>query len=212
MFNFEKYEEIQGFISSKNKETKIIAISKNHPQSVVLQALSWGIRNFGENKVQEANAKFEKLLTQYPDISLHMTGSLQTNKVKQSLMLFDYFHTLDREKLAIEFSKYPDLIKEKKFFIQVNTGKELNKSGTLPETLDNFFFFCKDKLKLNVVGLMCIPPINEHPSKHFNILQNMGKRLNLNKYSMGMSGDFEEAINLNSTHIRLGTVLFGERK
>ncbi len=212
MFDYRKYTEIKEYINVSEKNTKIIAISKNHPKTSVLQAISHGVREFGENRVQEAKEKFNDILPDYPNLSLHLTGPLQTNKVKQSLKLFSYFHTLDREKLAIEFSKNNELIKDKKFFIQVNTGREINKSGIFLENLDSFYTFCKEEIKLNVIGLMCIPPIDESPKEHFKILKEAGRKFNLENYSMGMSGDYIEAVDLNSTYIRLGTVLFGKRK
>ena len=138
MFNFLKYQEIQDFIRKKEKIAKIVAISKNHPKESIIEALKYGVRIFGENKVQEAKKKFAELFKQYPNLELHFTGSLQTNKVKSALQIFQVFQTLDRERLANEFLKFPNLTKDKKFFIQVNTGKEPNKYGVMPnETKDN---------------------------------------------------------------------------
>ena len=212
MFNFLKYKEIQDFIRKNEKIAKIVAISKNHPKESIIEALKYGVRIFGENKVQEAEKKFAELFKQYPNLELHFTGSLQTNKVKSALHIFQVFQTLDRERLANEFLKFPDLTKDKKFFIQVNTGKESNKSGVMPNETKDFIRYCIDELKLNIIGLMCIPPIEENPKLHFMLLKKIARENNINQLSMGMSSDYVEAIMLNATYIRLGTILFGERK
>ena len=145
------------------------------------------------------------------DLELHLTGPLQTNKVKDAVKIFDIFHTLDREKLAKEFFKVGRL-ENKKFFIQVNTGKEKTKSGVYLEELNQFINYCKIDLMLNIVGLMCIPPINDQPKKHFSLLADEAKKNNLPYLSMGMSADYMDAIELNASYIRIGTALFGERK
>jgi len=212
MFDFKKYQEIQDFVRKNDKITKIVAISKNHSKESVIEALKQGVRIFGENKVQEAKKKFAELFKQYPNLELHLTGSLQTNKVKSALHIFQVFQTLDRERLANEFLKFPDLTKDKKFFIQVNTGKESNKSGVMPNETKDFIRYCIDELKLNIIGLMCIPPIAENPKLHFMLLKKIARENNINQLSMGMSSDYVEAIMLNATYIRLGTILFGERK
>ena len=212
MFNFLKYQEIQDFIRQNDKIAKIVAISKNHSKESVIEALKDGVRIFGENKVQEAKKKIAGLFKQYPNLELHFTGSLQTNKVKSALEIFQVFQTLDRERLANEFQKFPNLTKDKKFFIQVNTGKESNKSGVMPKETKDFIRFCLDELKLNIIGLMCIPPVAESPKLHFALLQKIAKENNINQLSMGMSSDYVEGIMLNATYIRLGTILFGERK
>ena len=212
MFNFVKYQEIQDFIRKNEKIAKIVAISKNHSKESIIEALEHGVRTFGENKVQEAKKKFSELVKQYPNLELHFTGSLQTNKVKLALQVFHVFQTLDRERLANEFLKFPDLTKNKKFFIQVNTGQESNKSGIMPKETKDFFRYCKDELKLNIIGLMCIPPIAESPKLHFMLLKKIARENNIAQLSMGMSDDYAEAIKLNATYIRLGTILFGKRK
>ena len=211
MFNIQNYNEISQKIELLGKKTKIIAISKNHPKSAVELAISHGVMIFGENRVQEAKAKFDYLKKNHPGLELHLTGPLQTNKVREALNLFDVFHTLDREKLAKEFVKVGG-INNKKFFIQVNTGKEQNKSGIYLEELREFINYCKLDLSLNVVGLMCIPPINDQPKKHFSLLAEEAKKNNLSHLSMGMSADYIDAIKLNANYIRVGTALFGERK
>ena len=211
MFNFKKYQKINKNISFLGKKTKIIAISKNHPLEVVQSAISYNLEIFGENKVQEAKFKFEHLKKNHPKIKLHLTGPLQSNKVKQALKLFDVFHTLDREKLLKEFAKFPEVIKEKSFFVQVNTGKEITKSGVFPEDIKFFLNLCKNYGLTNIDGLMCIPPINESPVKHFKIIDNLTKEFNLGRPSIGMSADYIQALEFDPKYIRLGTILFGQR-
>tara|TARA_X000000368_G_scaffold389468_1_gene351869 strand:- start:2 stop:655 length:654 start_codon:yes stop_codon:yes gene_type:complete len=210
-FNFEKYYEIGEFIKKSQKITKIVAISKNHSLEQVKFAISKGVEIFGENRVQEAELKFRHLLDTNKNLKLHLTGPLQSNKVKQALEIFDVFHTLDREKILKEFSKYPEVIEKKYFFIQVNTGKELSKSGIYPENVKNFLSQCDLCGIKNIQGLMCIPPINEDPKKHFNLITKLNNDLGLTGTSIGMSSDFLEALNYNPIYIRLGTVLFGRR-
>jgi len=212
MFNFKKYQEIQGFIRKHQKISKIVAISKNHPKESVIEALKHGVRIFGENRVQEAKIKFVELFKEYPNLELHFTGTLQTNKVKSALQIFQVFQTIDREKLANEFQKFPNLTKDKKFLIQVNTGKESSKSGVMPNETRDFIRYCVNELKLNIIGLMCMPPIAESPKLHFALLQKIAIENNINQLSMGMSNDYVEAVMLNATYIRLGTILFGKRK
>jgi len=211
-FNIEKYREIEGFIKKNNSKTKIVAISKNKKIEAVLEAISVGVRIFGENKVQEASEKFNNLKESHKDIELHLTGPLQTNKVKQALRLFDVFHILDRKKLADEFVKHEKLIQNKKFFIQVNLGMEETKSGIHPKECNDFINYCKNKLKLKVIGLMCIPPQNDDPTIYFKKLSSVAKENNLEELSMGMSQDFNKAIECGATYIRIGTSFFGERK
>ena len=211
MFNIQTYNEISQKIDFLGKKTKIIAVSKNHPKSAIELAISYGVKIFGENRVQEAKAKFDNLKKHHPSLELHLTGPLQTNKVKEALNLFDVFHTLDREKLAKEFVKVGST-ENKKFFIQVNTGKEKTKSGIYLEELRGFVNYCKFDLSLNIIGLMCIPPISDQPKMHFSILADEAKKNNLSQLSIGMSADYLEAIKFNANYIRIGTALFGERK
>ena len=191
---------------------QLIAISKKQNEERVLQALQCGHRIFGENRVQEAENRWSNYLSEFKDIELHLVGSLQTNKVKKALKLFDVIHSIDRQSLAIEISKNLNKsCKTKTFFIQVNTGKEKQKSGVLPEHIDDFFNFCKKKLKIPISGLMCIPPLSDTPGVHFCYLNHLAKKLNLNTLSMGMSADYEEAIKFGSTHLRVGEEFFGKR-
>ena len=211
MFDLKKYQKIREIINNLGKKTKIIAISKNHPLSDVVSAISSGLQIFGENRVQEAKLKFENILSKQKNIKLHLTGHLQTNKVKQALELFDVFHTLDREKLLKELVKFPEKIKNKSFFIQVNTGKEATKSGVMPEETFFFLQLCRSYGLKNISGLMCIPPINEDPKKHFRLICDLSQDLGLGNPSIGMSSDYLEALEFNPQYIRLGTVLFGKR-
>jgi len=211
MFNIQKFNEIREILEKHNKNGKIVAISKNHPVESVLEAIKQGVYTFGENRVQEAKNKFIKLKRENPKIELHLTGPLQSNKVKDALLLFDVFHTVDREKIAKEFSKHQHLLKDKKFFVQINTGKEKSKSGIFPEDTKDFLFFLKNEINLHIQGLMCIPPIADDPKYHFNKLQNLAQNNSISKLSIGMSGDYEDALHFKPTYIRLGTVLFGKR-
>ena len=211
MFNTKKYTEIRDFIEKNNKNTQIIAISKNHSKESVIEAISSGVSVFGENRVMEAKSKFLELKKNNTKIELHLTGPLQSNKVKEAVSLFDVFHTMDREKIAIEFSKHANVVKQKKIFIQVNTGDEETKSGIRSNELSEFVNFCRKDKKLNIIGLMCIPPIDDDPKKHFNILKDLLSKNNLNQLSIGMSNDYKAALDYNPSYIRLGTILFGKR-
>ena len=211
MFNVDKFNEINEILKKHSNSGKIIAISKNHPVESVLEAINQGVYIFGENRVQEAQTKFLKIKQNNPKIELHLTGPLQSNKVKVALSLFDVFHTIDREKIAKEFSKHKDLLKDKKFFVQINTGKEKTKSGIYPEDTKDFLFFLKNEINLPIQGLMCIPPIEDDPKKHFIELQNLARQNSISELSIGMSGDYMEALPFKPAYIRLGTILFGER-
>jgi len=211
-FNLSKYEEIKSFIEKNaQKKVKIIAVTKYHSAEAIQGAVSSGVRFFAENRVQEAKSKYLELKNTCKDIELHLTGPLQTNKVKNALQLFDVFQTLDREKLANEFYKHKEYLREKSFFIQINTGKEDSKSGVYAENADEFIKYCLHDLRLPIVGLMCIPPSLDNPTPHFSLLRKIAEKNNLIQLSMGMSGDYKEAILEGATHIRVGTALFGSR-
>ncbi len=212
MFNTKKFNEIKDFLKKSSNKAKIVAVSKNHPIESVLDAINSGVYIFGENRVQEAQEKFEKIKQKNPKIELHLTGPLQSNKVKTAIPLFDVFHTLDREKIAREFSKHLDALENKKIFLQVNTGKEKSKSGIFPEDVKDFLFFLKDEMRLYIHGLMCIPPIDEEPSHHFSKLKILAIENKINELSIGMSDDYEKALAFDPTYIRLGTILFGKRQ
>jgi len=212
MFNINKFNEINDFLKKTSNSTKIVAVSKNHTIESINDAINNGVFIFGENRVQEALEKFTKIKEKHPYIELHLTGPLQSNKVKTALSLFDVFQTLDREKIAKEFSKYQDLLKNKKFFVQVNSGKEKTKSGIFPEDLKDFLIFLKTEMKLTINGLMCIPPIDEDPKYHFKKLKELAKTNGIEDISIGMSADYKIALQFNPKYIRLGTILFGNRK
>lgn len=212
MFNVKKFNEINDFLKKTSNSTKIVAVSKNHPIESINEAINNGVFVFGENRVQEAQEKFTKIKEKHPYIELHLTGPLQSNKVKTALSLFDVFQTLDREKIAKEFSKHQDLLKNKKFFVQVNSGKEKTKSGIFPEEVKDFLIFLKTEMKLTISGLMCIPPIDEDPKYHFNKLKELAKTNDIEDISIGMSADYKIALQFNPKYIRLGTILFGNRK
>jgi len=212
MFNYKKYTEIQQILEKKGRKTEIIAISKNHDLSQVQEAITNNVKIFGENRVQEAFQKFEKIKKENSSITLHLTGPLQSNKVKLAMEIFDVFHTIDREKLVKEIIKFPDKLLKKKFFIQVNTGKELSKNGVFPEDVPSFISLCYSCGLKNIIGLMCIPPINEDPKKHFDLINNLKNDAGLKGLSIGMSSDYLDALEFNPLYIRLGTILFGKRK
>ena len=211
MFDIKKFNDIKDFLKKSNNKAKIVAISKNHPIESVLEAIKSGVYIFGENRVQEAHNKFYRIKQKNAKIELHLTGPLQSNKVKTAIQLFDVFHTLDREKIAREFSKHLESLENKKIFLQVNTGKEKTKSGIYPEDVKDFLFFLKDEMRLYIHGLMCIPPIDEEPSHHFSKLKTLAIENKIKELSIGMSDDYEKALEFDPTYIRLGTVLFGKR-
>ncbi len=197
--------------SEKDIYPKIIAVSKTFPLDSIQPLIDYGHCHFGENKVQEAVNKWSDIKTQNNDIKLHMIGRLQTNKVKYVVSLFDYIHSLDNIKLAEKISVEQKRInKNLKIFIQVNIGNESQKSGIELTHLTNFYNKCVDELKLNIVGLMCIPPQN-NPETYFINMQKLNKTLNLNELSMGMSADYLVAAKYGSTFVRVGSKIFGER-
>jgi pyridoxal phosphate enzyme (YggS family) len=167
---------------------------------------------FGENRVQEAQEKYPALKAEHPDLELHLIGPLQTNKAREAVALFDVIQSVDRDKLASVLAKEMERAgKRPSCFIQVNTGEEAQKAGVLPAGLDAFVAACRDQHKLPVVGLMCIPPVDEEPALHFALLAKMAKRNGLSRLSMGMSADYEAAVRLGATHVRVGSALFGAR-
>lgn len=191
--------------------TTLIAISKVQPLDRVTAVLDQGHRVFGENRVQEAEGRWLPLLDRYDGLDLHLVGPLQTNKIRHAVNLFGTIHSVDREKLAC---KLADLAQERgacpDLFVQVNTGCEPQKAGVLPEDVDSFVATCRG-MDLPLLGLMCIPPVDEEPSLHFALLRKMADRNGLSGLSMGMSADFESAVALGATHVRVGSAIFGER-
>jgi pyridoxal phosphate enzyme (YggS family) len=193
-------------------DVTLVAVSKTHGPERVRELLEAGHRVFGENRVQEAQEKFPALKAAYPDLELHLIGPLQTNKAREAVALFDVIQSVDRERLAGVLAKEMDRAgRRPTCFIQVNTGEEEQKAGILPAELDAFVASCRDAHKLPVVGLMCIPPVDEEPALHFALLRKMAERNGLEKVSMGMSADYETAVRLGATHVRVGSALFGAR-
>ena len=191
---------------------KIIVVTKTFAMKKILPLVEYGHINFGENKVQEAEDKWIDIKKNHKNIKLHMVGKLQTNKAKKAVKLFDYIHSLDNAKLASKLSKYEkEFNKKVKIFIQVNLGEENQKSGIVLNELNNFYSYCTKELSLNIVGLMCLPPANSNSHDYFILLKKTAEQLNLKDLSMGMSSDFENALILGSTYIRLGTAIMGER-
>ena len=191
--------------------TQLLAVSKVQPNERVLNVLGQGHRIFGENKVQESQGKWPIFRESFPNAVVHLIGPLQTNKVKQAIRLFDAIHTLDRLKLANKLATEIQLQgKSPEIFIQINTGEEEQKAGVIPSNADQFISDCL-ALDLPVKGLMVIPPIHEEPSLHFGLLRKIAHRNGLTGLSMGMSSDFESAIAMGATHIRVGSAKFGER-
>jgi len=190
---------------------KLLAVSKVQPNNKVLEVLNQGHLTFGENKVQETAGKWPMFKKNFPDSQVHLIGPLQTNKVKQAVELFDAIHTVDRLKLAQKLSNEIQAQgKAPEMFIQINTGEEEQKSGISPKDADQFISNCLS-LDLPIKGLMVIPPVNEEPSLHFGLLRKIAHRNGLEGLSMGMSSDFESAIAMGATHIRVGSAIFGER-
>jgi PLP dependent protein len=190
----------------------LVAVSKTFPGEAVEPVLAAGQRVFGENYVQEAKAKWEPLRARYGDVELHLIGPLQSNKARDAVRLFDVIHTLDRESLASALAK--EIVKAERpprLFVQVNTGEEPQKGGVMPAEADAFIAACRERWGLAPEGLMCIPPADEPPSPHFALLHKIADRNALTTLSMGMSADFEAAIQLGATHVRIGSAIFGER-
>ncbi len=190
----------------------LVAIAKSHPAAAARQALVAGHRTFGENRVQEAEAKWPTLRAEFPDLRLHLVGGLQRNKVKRAVALFDVIESIDNERLARAVAaEIARTGRRPQCLVQVNTGEEPQKGGVMPEAVDALVAACRGDIGLAVDGLMCVPPLDEEPSLHFALLREIGKRNGLESLSMGMSGDFETAIRFGATHVRIGTAIFGER-
>jgi pyridoxal phosphate enzyme (YggS family) len=195
-----------------SSDVTLIAVSKRQADELLSEALDAGLRVFGENRVQEAQEHWLARRAVFPDLQLHLIGPLQTNKVKDAVALFDVIHTVDRPKLAralrLEMDKQGKSIP---CFIQVNTGEESQKSGVLPQDLSDFYKICREECALDVRGLMCIPPVDEPAGLHFALLRKLADGLGLAQLSMGMSDDYEKAVFLGATHVRVGSALFGAR-
>ncbi|MFC4175312.1 YggS family pyridoxal phosphate-dependent enzyme [Microvirga sp. GCM10011540] len=190
----------------------LVAVSKTFPAEDIEPVLAAGQRVFGENYVQEAKAKWPALRERYPDVELHLIGPLQSNKAKEAVQLFDAIHTLDRPSLAEALAKeIAKAGRAPRLLVQVNTGEEPQKGGVMPAEADAFIEECRTRHGLAIEGLMCIPPAEDPPSPHFALLGKIAKRHGLKTLSMGMSADFDEAIQLGATHVRVGSAIFGTR-
>jgi PLP dependent protein len=190
----------------------LVAVSKTHQPEAIEPVIAAGQRAFGENRVQEAKAKWPDLLAKHPGIELHLIGPLQSNKAKEAVALFDAIHSVDRpslcEALAKEISKQA---RKPLLFVEINTGAEAQKAGVLPQDANEFLKKCRESYGLTISGLMCIPPLGEAPGPHFALTAKIAKRNGLKLLSMGMSADFGVAISLGATHVRVGSAIFGER-
>ena len=211
--NFVK-NKVKEILDKKQLKTnpQIIAVTKTFPLSQITPLLEVGHIHFGENKVQEAEAKWSQLKNEYKNLQLHMLGKLQTNKAKKAVNLFNYIHSLDNAKLASKISQFEkELNKKIKLFIQVNIAEENQKTGVVLNDLNTFYKYCTQDLSLNIIGLMCLPPVGSKSQEYFQILRKNSEKLNLKNLSMGMSTDYEDAILYGSTYIRIGTAIFGKR-
>jgi pyridoxal phosphate enzyme (YggS family) len=190
----------------------LIAVSKTFGPEDIRPVLAAGQRDFGENRVQEALHKWPALKAEYPDVRLHLIGPLQSNKAKEAVAMFDCIHSIDRPKIAHAIAE--EMRKQGRkleLFVQVNTGEEPQKTGVLPRDVKAFVAMCRDDLKLTIAGLMCIPPVEDEPAVHFAFLEKLAKELGLEGLSMGMSSDFETAVEFGATHVRVGSAIFGHR-
>ena len=193
-------------------DPSIIVVTKTFSLNNIMPLLESGHTHYGENKIQEAEDKWSKIKNNYKGLQLHMVGSLQNNKAKKAVKLFDYIHSLDNEKLALKLSQYEqELGKKIKLFIQVNLANEKQKSGISLNSLNDFYNYCTQELSLNIIGLMCLPPIDSDSNEYFKLLKKTALKFNLKELSMGMSADFEQAILNGSTFLRLGTLIMGTR-
>ena len=210
----ERFEKIKSKISSLKplKPVDIIAVSKTFDLNYIKPLISHGHLHFGENKVQEAKSKWTELKKENQNLKLHMIGKLQSNKAKDAVELFDYIHSVDNQKLADTLAKHQmNLNKNLEYFIQVNIGNEIQKSGIPVSELDPFYNYCVNDINLEVIGLMVIPPINQSAEKYFKSLNELNKSLALENLSMGMSADYIDAIKHGSTFVRVGSSIFGSR-
>jgi|TARA_B100001093_G_scaffold488899_1_gene526564 pyridoxal phosphate enzyme (YggS family) len=206
----QRFENIKSLINNSN--VKIVAVSKTFPYEQIKPLVDYGHVHFGENKVQEAQNKWSEIKKKQPNIKLHMIGKLQSNKAKEAVNLFDFIHSVDNPKLASLLAKQENNLNKKvSYFIQVNIGNESQKSGIEIKSLDEFFYYCTKDLKLNVIGLMAIPPNDDKESFYFKNMMQLNKLLGLKELSMGMSADFQEALKYETTFVRIGSSIFGNR-
>ena len=208
----QNFLNIRDELTNSNLNPTVIAVSKTFPLGHIKPLIDHGHRVFGENKVQEAKQKWSGLKDSLKDLELHLIGGLQSNKSKEAVQLFDYIHSVDSIKLASELSKAEaKLSVKRKYFIQVNVGMEEQKSGVSKKEVENLLKYCVNEKNLNVIGLMCIPPFDQNPTPHFNYLKELNNDLGLKFISMGMSEDYMNAAKCGSTHVRIGSKIFGSR-
>ena len=210
----QRFNKIKSNITSIKpiRPVNIVAVSKTFSLNHIQPLIDYGHKHFGENKVQEAFSKWHELKKSNDSLNLHMIGKLQSNKAKKAVEIFDYIHSLDNQKLADILSReQQNLGKKLKYFIQVNIGNELQKSGVQAQELDNFYNYCIKEKNLNVIGLMVIPPNDNNTNKYFKNLDELNNSLSLKELSMGMSADYSEAIKNNATFVRIGSLIFGNR-
>ena len=206
--------KVNKIVSEKQLKTepKVIVVTKKFSADKILPLVEKQHLHFGENKVQEAEDKWINIKKKFPNIKLHMIGKLQSNKAKKAITLFDYIHSLDSVKLASKIAHYQiELKKKTKLFIQVNLGDESQKSGILLSDLDDFYYYCFKEISLDIIGLMCLPPIDSNSIEYFKIIKNLGNKYDLKHLSIGMSSDYENAVVHGSTFLRLGTSIMGPR-
>ena len=211
MSSLEKFISIKSIVDSLSSATKIIVVTKNFNFEQIKSIIDFGHTEFGENKVQEAKYKWNDYLINSP-INLHLIGRLQSNKSKEAVQIFNYIHSLDSLKLAKELSKNEKILNKKvKYFVQINVADEKQKGGIAEQDASEFIKICINELNLDIIGLMCIPPIHEDASTFFKKISVIAKKNNLTHLSMGMSNDFKEAIKSGSTYVRIGSAIFGNR-
>lgn len=213
MISLNNYINIKKKVSSLSAKTKIIVVTKTFCIEKFQNIINFGHKDFGENRVQEAIEKWSPIKFKIKDIKLHLIGNLQSNKAKDAVKIFDFIHSLGSERLALTLKKEENFLnKNIKYFIQINLANEMNKNGIIISEADDFIKFCKNDLSLNIIGLMCIPPINSDVDFYFSQLKEIALKNNLTELSMGMSGDFVSAIHNGATYIRIGSAIFGTRK
>jgi pyridoxal phosphate enzyme (YggS family) len=212
MTPLDNFKNIYTKVSQLSKDAAIIVVSKTFQMNIIEPLINYGHHHFGENRVNEAKDKWSSALKKKKDLQLHFLGKLQTNKIKDIVQIFSYVHSLDSEKLANKLSaEEVNSNKKLKYFIQVNTGNEIQKSGVMVKESDDFINYCLNSLKLNVIGLMCLPPLEDDPRKHFTLLSDIAKKNNLKNLSMGMSNDYLIALSCGSNYLRIGSAIFGKR-
>jgi pyridoxal phosphate enzyme (YggS family) len=213
MISLNNYINIKKKVFSLTAKTKIIVVTKTFGIEKFQNIIDLGHKDFGENRVQEAIKKWSPIIVKVKDIKLHLIGNLQSNKARDAVKIFDFIHSLGSEKLALTLRNEENVLNKKiKYFIQINLVNETNKNGIIISEADNFIKFCKNDLSLNIIGLMCIPPINSNVDFYFSQLKEIADKNNLTELSMGMSSDFASAIHNGATYIRIGSAIFGTRE